>query len=735
MSGQRTVPAGFGRNALRELLRLVLESLLAGAFVSAVLALAVFIVATQAQAATPAEDPSRGTLLLRDADGANVVAPLLLTEVHIDVTGMAARARVTQRFVNVTSEWREGVYLFPLPERAAVDHLRMQVGSRTIEGVIRERGAARQAYAEAKQEGRKASLVEQQRPNLFTTSVAHIGPGEEVAVTLEYQEKLVYDDGSFSLRFPLAITPRYTPGTSGVDHSARASALDPSPGEAAPDKAADASGSGQVIGQPLAEPGEGAINPVTLELDVDAGFPLARVTSTYHRLKVEERPGHRYRVVLDGPVPAARDFELTFTPEVGAAPGAAFFTETVAGRTYGLLMVLPPRARAETAARAPREITYIVDTSGSMEGVSIAQAREAMLFALGRLQPGDRFNVIEFNSVTRALFSAPMPVDRATLARAREFVGGLRARGGTEMKPALEAAFAPPRSDRLMRQVVFLTDGAVGNEAELLALIAQRLEDRRLFTVAIGPAPNAWFMKKAAEAGRGTYTFIGNVTEVKERMSLLVRKLEHPVLTDLHVHWPAAAQSYPAQLPDLYLGEPLVMTAAFGDAAVTGEVKLEGRSAAKAWRSAIPLAAGVSQPGIGVLFARDKIEALDDARRNGANADDVRRETIAVALAHHLVSAYTSLVAVDVTPTAPVGVQAIPTALPGNVPEGLAYDAFVALPQTATPAPFLLLAGALVLLLSLAAIAWLQRRRRRPACDPDRWQRLEAVTQAARHTC
>ena len=720
MSGERVVPAGFGRNALRELARLVLESLVAGAFVSIVLALAVFIVATQAQAATTAAGPSQGTLLLRGDDGAKAAAPLLFTAVHIDVSGLAARARVTQRFVNPTAEWREGVYLFPLPERAAVDHLTMHVGERVIEGEIRERAAARQAYEQAKTEGRKASLVEQERPNLFTTSVAHIGPNEEVAVTIEYQERLVYDSGSFSLRFPLAITPRYVPGVGG-EH-------DGAPGAAVPDAAR--------IVQPVAHPADGAINPVTLDLDIDAGFPLARVASTYHRVRVEERPGNRYHVALDGPVPAARDFELVYAPDVGAAPGGAFFTETVNGRTYGLLMVLPPSARADPAARPPREITYIVDTSGSMEGVSITQAREAMLLALDRLQPGDRFNVIEFNSVTRALFAAPMPVDDATLTRARSFVRDLRAQGGTEMKPALEAAFAPARSDALMRQIVFMTDGAVGNEAELLALITRKLADRRLFTVGIGPAPNAWFMKKAAEAGRGTYTFIGDVREVKDKMGQLVRKLENPVLTDLHVQWPVGAESYPPQLPDLYAGEPVVLTAAFAPGTVAGSVKLAGMAAAKAWHADLPLAAGASQPGIGVLFARDKIEALDDARRNGANDDDVRRETVAVALAHHLVSAFTSLVAIDVTPTAPAGTVAQKASLPGNLPDGLVYDAFYGrLPQTATPAELEMLVGAALLLVSLAGLAFASRRRARVTTAPEAWQKLLDAARAARLTC
>jgi Ca-activated chloride channel homolog len=715
---------GAGRILLRELGRLLLESVVAGTFVSLVLALAVFIVASQAQAATPAADVQHGTLLLRDDAGAKAAAPLLFTDVHIDISGLAARAKVTQRFVNPTAEWREGVYVFPLPERAAVDHLDMRIGTRVIEGRIKEKQAARAAYEQAKTEGRKATLVEQERPNLFTTSVAHIGPNEEIAVSIEYQEKLQYDAGSFRLRFPMAITPRYIP--------AAAMAMSDAPDDKAGVIDADR------VTPPVAHPADGAINPISLSLDIDAGFPLARLSSTYHSVHVEERPGNRYHVTLsDGVVPAARDFELVYTPDVGAEPGAAFFTQVVDGRTYGLLMVLPPTTRDMAASRPNREITYIIDTSGSMEGVSIAQAREAMLIALDRLQAGDRFNVIEFNSVTQSLFTAPMPVDAATLDAARAFVRGLRARGGTQMKPALEAAFAPARADALMRQIVFMTDGAVGNENELLQLIARRLGDRRLFTVGIGPAPNTYFMKKAAEAGRGTFTFIGDVREVKEKMTGLIRKLESPVLTDVRVEWPAAVEAYPAQLPDLYAGEPAILTAAFAKGPVDGGVRLSGHTMDKAWRSSLPLVSSLSQPGIGVLYARDKIEALADARRNGAAEDDIRHATIAIALAHHLVSAYTSLVAVDVTPTAPAGITAHKTALPGNLPEGLVYESFFGgVPQTATPAALELLLGTLLLASAALGHAMLNRRRRRVLRDePSALRALHAAVRATRRTC
>ncbi len=748
------MPPGASRTALRELARLVMESMLAGAFVSVVLALAVFIVATQAEAALPAADVEQGTLLLRGGDGARSAAPLLATDVHIDVTGMTARARVTQRFVNPTAEWREGVYLFPLPEHAAVDHLDMRVGGRVIEGQIKERQAARAAYEAAKQEGRKASLIEQERPNLFTTSVAHIGPDEEIVVSIEYQEKLAYDNGTFRLRFPTAVTPRYVPGTPLSSGAPPGSVGTAAPTDAVPD--ADR------ITPRVADPADGAVNPLTLTIDLDAGFPLARVASAYHPVRIVAGPGHRYRVMLaTGSVPAARDFELAYVPDVGAAPAAALFTENVDGRRHALVMVLPPTTRDMAGERAPREVTYIVDTSGSMEGVSIAQAREAMLVALERLRPGDRFNVIEFNSTTRALFTAPVPLDPATLDAARAFVRGLRARGGTEMKPALEAAFAPARRDDLIRQVVFMTDGAVGNEGDLLELIGRQLGDRRLFTIGIGPAPNTYFMRKAAEAGRGTFTFIGDVREVKERMTALIRKLESPVLTDVRIDWPTAVESYPRQMPDLYAGEPVVLTAVFPLGAVVGAVQMAGRSGAQSWRASLPHDGGASQPGVGVLFARDKIEAIEDARRNVGSVDDAKRATIAVALAHHLVSAYTSLVAVDVTPTAPAGILPLRTGVPGNLPDGLSHEAITGLPQTATPALLELLAGALLLV-----TAWLGRRllldsraaaqprggagrfhgadpgalrRLAPppqrAVDRDRLARLHSAEQAARRTC
>jgi Ca-activated chloride channel family protein len=445
-----------------------------------------------------------------------------------------------------------------------------------------------------------------------------------------------------------------------------------------------------------------------MTITLNAGFPLAEVLSTYHPVDVVAGADNRYHVMLaNDAVPADRDFELVWSPQVGAAPAAALLTEARDGNTYALLMVMPPAA-TDDAPRMAREIVYIIDTSGSMEGTSIVQAKAALAMALDRLQPGDRFNVIEFNSLTRLLFAAPMPVDPATIGAARAFVSKLRARGGTEMKPALEAALAPDAAPGFVRQVVFLTDGAVGNDAELINLIGERLGERRLFTVGIGSAPNAYFMTKAAQFGRGTYTYIGDVREVGAKMGSLFRKLESPVLTDLVVTWPGAVEAFPRALPDVYAGEPVVVTAALASA--IGDVTISGRRGDTRWEARVALAPDGIEPGIGVLWARAKIDALTDAMKGGAGEAEIRPAIVDVALTHHLVSKYTSLVAVDITPTAPAGTMPTRGALATNLPHGMSYDAvFGGLPQTATPAPLMMSIGIAALLIAL--FAWRARAR------------------------
>ena len=646
------------------------------------------------QAVTPA-NVQMGSLLLRtDVTSGYVPAPTVETKVRINVIG---RTRVVQTFRNPSGEWVEGVYVFPLPERSAVDTLRMIIGERVIEAQIQEKQKARQTYEKAKKAGKKASLLEQERPNIFTMSVAHIGPHEEVRVEIEYQEAIRYQAGRFDLRFPMVVGPRYIPGKSFTEQVVFAG----TGWAAATDVVPFIDDAGRVT-PPVLHPSVERENFVDLEVELELGMPLPSIDSSSHRIRVEHQAGFRYRIVLsETPTPANRDFTLSFKPAVGDAPRAALFTESVDGDNYIMLMLLPPEVEGE-GARLPRETIFVIDTSGSMHGTSIGQARSALLLALARLQPEDTFNVIQFNSRTSKLFDQPVAAARAEIERARAYVEGLGANGGTEMLSALTAAFsqrADLESNRV-RQVIFMTDGSVGNEAQLFSYIHENLGARRLFTVGIGSAPNAHFMTRAAKFGRGMFTYVGTAGEVSEKMGELFRKLESPVLSHIELDFEDdRVEVWPKRIPDLYQGEPVVVTARLPD--VSGGVDVRGQRGEQPWGVGFQLRGGKTHSGVAKLWARRKIAALMDSMTEGADRDEVRTQVIDVALQHHLVSKFTSLVAVDVTPSAPHG-KPMTKAVPTQLPAGWSYQHTVGtLPQGGSAAQLLALLAFLLLITGL----------------------------------
>jgi Ca-activated chloride channel family protein len=690
------------------------RALLSGIAVALALGFAAIVLAGNAQAAQTVKlgDARTGALLLGTATpGEYVMAPTVETEVAISVTGMVARTRLTQSFHNPGSDFVEGIYVFPLPEKAAVDHLELRIGQRVIEGEIREKGEARQVYEKAKSEGRKAALVEQQRPNLFTNSVAHIGPNEMVRVTIEYQQSLAYENGRYRLRFPLAVTPRYVPAQAPIE------SLPDEPKARLTFPGAMDGANPEALLQPAfaLAGGSALVNPVDIAVAIDAGVPLGEVSSSYHDMRVEQPDAdHAMVTLVKDQEEADHDFELTWTLAATAAPQAAMFTETRGGRDYALLMVLPPEPDAAQKAAfscVPRETILIVDTSGSMQGTSIAQAKAALSDALDRLTERDRFNVVEFNSVTRPLWPQALPATPANLEAARAWIAKLRADGGTEMAPALSFALDGSDTPGFLRQVVFMTDGGVSNEDELLRLIAQRLGRSRLFTVGIGSAPNGHFMTKAAQFGRGTFTYIGDVREVHEKMAALLEKIDAPVLQDVEIRWAdgTPVETFPERVPDLYLGEPVFVSASGATFART--VIVSGTSGNQPWSVALTPSSSPSASGVGALWARAKIASLMDAMRRGGDTSALRAQVVQVALEHHLVSAFTSLVAVDVTPTA-AGVAKtamVKTALPRGYEAG-------SIPQTDTPATLHLLLGLLALgAAAIVAVVGINAPRARPA--------------------
>jgi Ca-activated chloride channel homolog len=648
------------------------------------------------------ERVTEGTLFWRTAEPDTLVpAPTLKTDVNIVVTGIVARASVRQEFTNPSHAWAEGIYVFPLPEDAAVDRLRMKVGDRLIEGVIQERSTAKAQYEQARHEGKRASLVEQERPNVFTTSVANIAPGAAITIELEYQQTVRYDAGQFRLRFPMVVGPRYIPGTP-APRASGGTGWSPDTAEV-PDASR--------VTPPVEHPSRGPLNPVSLTVELDPGAPLARLTASYHAIHTTPLADGRYRIELaQGTVPADRDFELVWQPHAEATPIATLFTERKGAETFAVLMVTPPSSAALDGLRLPREVIFVIDNSGSMHGASIDQAKAALKLALERLRPGDTFNVIRFNHTTDAVFSAAQAATPQNLAAASRYVGRLHADGGTEMLPALQQALDGREHPGRLRQVIFLTDGAVGNEAQLFAAIHERLGDSRLFTIGIGSAPNSHFMREAARLGRGTFTYIGSLAEVKDKMVALFAKLESPALTDVELEPVAGGEIVPERIPDVYLGEPI--TVALRAPALPPHVVLRGRLGVEVWERVLLLHPAGEGAGLASHWASGRIAALLDRRRTGTSEDEIRRAVLELALTYHLVSPYTSLVAVDITPVRP-GDQSLEShALKTNLPHGWDYTAVFGLGQGATDAPVHLVLGLVALLLAaaLAAVAFRTRK-------------------------
>lgn len=685
-------------------------------------------------------DSKAGQLFIQSDDGRSEPALNLGSKVSFVVSGMVLHTTFSQTFRNPSNDnWVEGIYVFPMPEKAAISHMEMRIGERVIIGEIKEKAAAKKQYQAAKAAGKRVALVEQERPNLFTQNVANIGPGEEVTVTLKYQDTVAFDAGRFSFRFPMTITPRFMPSTghwNSSDFLSTHTRTDDSENTELQTTTQMVLNNSRPWGwsAPTAlVPDAHRISPpqlsaakaqktqshnIELSVVLDAGLPLKNISSPYHDLVIEKKRDQHFIATRESRIPMDRDFELQWQPVAQKIPSAAAFTEILPTQSkqnsptnkvdfnkssedhYALLMLLPPQNKQHH--QLARDVIFIIDTSGSMGGNSIRQAKESLTLALQRLNKNDRFNVIEFNSKHRTLFSTSQDVSDQTRAQALNFVVNLNASGGTNMAPALDTALSAPSAETHLRQVVFITDGSVGNEAQLFQLIHQKLGKARLFTVAIGSAPNSFFMRKSAQFGRGTFTHIGNSQEVSERMSMLFSKLESPVLRNLSVQWPEGinADVWPKQLPDLYHGEPLLIKAKLGDLKDTSTVLVTGDLGGQAWQQSLslqkPQTNQVNHSGISKLWAREKISALLDEKTRGADESTVKPQVLKVALQHQLMSPYTSFIAEDKTPARPTQKDLDSQLVPNQTPHGQKQLVY---PNTATSAPLNIALGFLALLM------------------------------------
>jgi Ca-activated chloride channel homolog len=624
--------------------------------------------------AAPAPGETPGSLAVVGKDGKiQGDCPLKHTDVRAGISGFLAHVTVTQIFSNTATQNVEAVYTFPLPQDAAVDDMTIQIGDRTVRGLIKRREEARAMYEHAKNTGHVAALLDQERPNIFTQSVANILPGAQVTVTISYVETLRYEAGSYEFVFPMVVGPRYIPGTVAVGLQG---------GGWAPDtnRVPDASR----ITPWVAAKGTRAGHDISLELAVDAGVPIQELHSKTHVIDVDRQSASRATVRLrDEAVIPNKDFILRYDV-AGAQIADAILTSPSPGRSKGaggyFTMILQPPARLPESDIQPKELVFVLDTSGSMWGFPLEQAKRVISRALDELYPGDTFNLITFSGDTHIVFPQPVYPTAENIRKAKAVLASRTGGGGTQMMKAIRASLAPSDEQDHVRVVCFLTDGYVGNDMEIVGEV-QKHPNARVFAFGIGTAVNRFLLDKMAEAGRGAVEYVNLADKAEEAADRFYERVRSPLLTDLYVDWGGlpVTDVYPTRLPDLFSGQPLVITGRYTQPA-SGKVHLKGTRAGGPFTRDIPVAFSSSTPPFDALagfWARRRIDNLMSqdwlGLQQGTMKPELQAQVTQLGLDYRLMTQFTSFVAVEDRIVTKDG-KPQRVEVPVEMPEGVSHE-------------------------------------------------------------
>lgn len=464
-----------------------------------------------------------GALTVLDASGeAKSACPLKHTDVKAEISGFISRVVVTQQFENPFKEKIEAVYTFPLPQNAAVDDMTMIIGERTIKGKILPREEAQAVYEAAKSSGKTAGLLDQERPNIFTQSVANILPGEQVKITISYVETLRYENGSYEFVFPMVVGPRYVSGESTGVRQGNGFAPDTN---RVPD--------GSRITPRSLPAGMRSGHDISLDLTLDAGLILDNIASKSHPIDLD-RPNPRsahLRLKENSTIPN-KDFILRYDVAGQAIQDAVLAHRSETGGFFTMILQPPDRVAPEDVT--PKELVFVLDTSGSMNGFPIEKAKETMKLALDNLYPSDTFNLITFAGDTNVLFPQPVRATKANLAKAQAFLQSRSGGGGTEMMKAIKAALEPSDDQGHVRIVCFMTDGYVGNDMEIVSEV-QKHQNARVFAFGIGESVNRFLLDKMAEAGRGEVEYVSLNDDGSAAARRFHERVRNPLLTDISI--------------------------------------------------------------------------------------------------------------------------------------------------------------------------------------------------------
>jgi Ca-activated chloride channel family protein len=639
-----------------------------------VIAIPVFLALYSSETTVSAQTgDAPGSLTVVDPSGKpKAMCPLKHTDVKAEISGFISRVVVTQQFENPFKEKIEAVYTFPLPQAAAVDDMTMIVGERTVRGKILPREEAQAVYDAAKSNGQVASLLDQERPNIFTQSVANILPGEQVKITISYVETLKYENGAYEFVFPMVVGPRYIPGAPKPDQRGNGFAPDT-------DRVPDASR----ITPKAAPAGMRSGHDISLEVALDAGLIVDNIESKTHPIDIQRPDLRSARLRLkDSETIPNKDFILRYDVAGQAIQDALLTHRSEKGGFFTMILQPPDRVTAEDVM--PKELVFVLDTSGSMGGFPIEKAKETMKLALDNLYPSDTFNLITFAGDTHILFPQPVPATAENLRKAQSFLQSRAGSGGTEMMTAIKAALEPSDDQSHIRIVCFMTDGYVGNDMEIISEV-QKHQNARVFAFGIGSSVNRFLLDKMAEAGLGEVEYVSLSDDGSAAARRFHERVRTPLLTDISIDWNGlpVTDIYPQRIPDLFGAKPVILTGRY-TAAGRATIRLKGKRAGSDFVREIPVELPetmASHDVLASLWARQRIESLMDQDYAGAQAENMRpdlKNTITqLGIEYRLMTQFTSFVAVEEMIVTDGG-QPRRIDVPVEVPEGVNRRAVVA---------------------------------------------------------
>jgi Ca-activated chloride channel family protein len=592
--------------------------------------------------------------------------PLQHTDVRISVSGFVARATVTQHYTNPFEQPIEAVYTFPLPDQAAVDGMTMHIGDKVIRGLIKRRDEAREIYERAKAAGKRTGLLEQERPNIFTQSVGNIMPGDAIEIEITYVDILrVRDEGAFELVFPMVVGPRYIPGR-GMDKRGPGGSPDT-------DLVPDASR----ITPPVLKPGQRSGHDIRLQVDLDAVLPIHGVHSVSHAVDIEDRSASRRAISLHpSDTLPNKDFVLRWQV-AGKAPEVALITHHEPQRGGFFTLLVMPQQQVTDEQAVPRDLIFILDTSGSMRGAPLQQSKQAMAKLIDGMRPSDRFNVVRFAGDTGTLWSEPKPNTPENAAAARRFVEQQRGAGGTEMRSGIIEALAQSSDPDRLRIAFLLTDGYVGNEEAILKTIEQERRGARIFTLGVGSSVNRYLLDRAATVGRGEAFYVRQDEDAGEVIERFFRRVDRPALAHVKIDWNGidVTDLTPARVPDLWQGQPIKVHGRYRQGG-PAEIRIQGRLGKQPYAKHLAVDFPQHQPDNALMasvWARAKVkELMLEMARKGQTEERVEQVT-KLGLEYKLMTRWTSFVAVEEKVVNVDGKQKT-VVQPVELPEGVSYE-------------------------------------------------------------